>query len=67
MIRGNGFKLKKGKVRLDIKKKFFIFRLVRHWSSIRGTVHAQVRWDFEQPGLVEDGLALPRDRWFGTR
>jgi len=63
---GNGFKLNKGRLRLDIRKKFFTARVMRHWHRLpREAMEApsletfQVRLDGALSNLIHLKTSLP--------
>ena len=51
-MRGNGFKLKEGRVRLqeEIRKKFFTVKMMKHWNRLPSK-------DVDAPSLISD---IPR-------
>jgi len=51
--RGNGCKLNEGRFRLDIRKKLFTMRLVKHWNRLPEKLWMPSPWQCSTPGWME--------------
>jgi len=53
--RGDGFRRKEGRFRLDIRREFFTLRVLRPWPTLPREALAAPPWQCSRPGWMELG------------